>query len=64
MRTWADRDERYRLRKAYGVRHPLSPEEAASIREFRRSEIRDLPFEQQAIARERLIRWEPPRLYE
>lgn len=57
---WAERDNRYSLRKVMGQTAPLTPEEMNAIRTYRRSEAIDLPDSDRDLALMELSRWNPP----
>jgi hypothetical protein len=59
---WDERDRRYRSRQQFRshLPLPLSPEEAKSVRDYRRTEIESLPAHQRPAALIEVLRWYPP----
>jgi hypothetical protein len=57
---WYDRDQKYSHRKIDGRFLPLSEDEEAAIRWWRKREVDALPLEQQTLALATLSRWTPP----
>ena len=60
LKLWRERDARYRVRKIGMIRAPLTENEIASIRAWRKREVEALPAVVRSEAWRELMAWIPP----